>query len=252
MSKTIIDTPNLQTVVNQSENSRKTRSNRLKPYLRRVWGELVGTYVIVFAAGGSAVADSLSGGGLGLVGAAFAAGLGVMVMIYALGHICNAHFNPAVTLAFTLVRHFPVREVPGYLLAQFSGAILAAATLRLTYGNLNKVGANAPGPGQTAFSALVMEIILSFMLMFVIMAVATDTRAVGQAAALAIGMTVVADILIGGPVSGASMNPARSFGPALLSGQWQDHWLYWLGPTTGTSLGAFVYQLLRGEQPAQP
>jgi len=212
---------------------------------RRVGAEMVGTFTIVFAAGGSTVTSQLSGVQLGLLGAAFASGLAVMAMIYAVGHICGAHFNPAVTLAFTLIRHFPLREVPGYIAAQLVGASLAAFIVKLLFGNVAHLGANLPSGG--AGQSLALEIIISFFLMFVIMSVATDTRAVGQAAAIAIGVIVTVAILIAGPISGGSMNPARSFGPALLSWSWQDHWIYWVGPITGAALGALVYQLLRGE-----
>jgi len=210
---------------------------------RRRGGEVVGTFAIVFAAGGSSVANQLSNGQVGLVGAALASGLAVMAMIFTLGHICNAHFNPAVTLAFALARHFPLREVPGYITAQLLGAITAAYTLRLLFPKVTNLGVTVPS-GE-AGQALVMEIIISFFLMLVITAVATDTQAVGQSAAIAIGVTVVFAILIAGPVSSASMNPARSFGPALASGVWQDHWIYWIGPIVGASLGALTYQLLR-------
>ncbi len=167
-------------------------------------------------------------------------------MIYALGHICGAHFNPAVTLAFTVARHFPVREVPGYILAQLLGASLAAATLKGLFGNVARLGATVPA--GSAGQSLLLEALISYFLMFVIISVATDTRASGQAAAIAIGITVAVAILVAGPVSGASMNPARSFGPALLSGTWQDQWVYWLGPIPGAIAGAFTYQFVRGEE----
>ena len=213
---------------------------------RRLGAEAVGTFTIVFAAGGATVASQLTGVQLGLLGAAFASGLAVTAMIYALGHICGAHFNPAVTLAFSLVRHFPIKEVPGYILAQLGGACLAASLLRLLYGDIAHLGSNLPSQG--AVQSLILEIVISFFLMFVIMAVATDSRAVGQAAALAIGLTVTFAILVAGPISGGSMNPARSFGPALLSWTWQDQWVYWLGPIIGAPLGGLVYQLLRGDE----
>lgn len=212
---------------------------------RRCGAEGVGTFAIVFAAGGSSIANQLSNGQVGLVGAAFASGLMVMAMIYALGHLCGAHFNPAVTLAFTVARHFPWREVPGYILAQLGGATLAATLLKLIFGDVAHLGATVPA--GNAFQSFVLEVIISFFLMFVIISVATDTRAVGQAAAIAIGVTVVVTILIAGPISGASMNPARSFGPALLANVWQDNWVYWLGPIVGATLGAIVYQILRGD-----
>ncbi len=217
---------------------------------RRRGAEAVGTFTIVFAAGGSTVTSQLSGIQLGLVGAALASGLAVMAMIYTVGHICGAHFNPAVTIAFTIARHFPLKEVPGYILAQLGGSALAAFILRLLFGDIAHLGANSPS--QSSGQALVLEIIISFFLMFVIMAVATDTRAVGQAAALAIGVTVTFAILLAGPISGGSMNPARSFGPALAAWYWQDQWVYWLGPIPGAITGALTYQLLRGENSSNP
>ncbi len=214
---------------------------------RRLAGETIGTFGVVLGAGGASVSDQLSGGQVGLVGAALSSGLAVMAMIYALGHICNAHFNPAVTLAFSLTRHFPLKEVPGYIVAQLCGASLAAACLRLLNPAVKSLGATLPA--NSAGQALLMEGIISFFLMLVIISVATDTRAVGQAAAIAIGVTVIFAILVGGPVSGASMNPARSFGPALLTWSWQDHWVYWLGPVAGTCSGALVYRFLQGQEP---
>jgi MIP family channel proteins len=213
---------------------------------RRYLAEAIGVFAIVFAAGGTTITSQLWGGQTGLVGAALASGLTVMAMIYALGHICGAHFNPAVTLAFTIARRFPVIEVPGYIGAQLLGASLAAATLKGLFGNVARLGATVPA--GSAQQSLILEGIISFFLMFVIISVATDSRAVGQAAAIAIGVTVAVAILIAGPVSGASMNPARSFGPALLSGTWQDHLVYWFGPITGATLGALTYQLVRGEE----
>ena len=212
-------------------------------------GETIGTFVIVFVAGGTSVSNELSGGAVGLLGAAVACGLAVMSMIYALGHICNAHFNPAVTIAFCLAHRFPIKEVPGYILAQLTGASSAALILKLTFPDVTHLGVTTPGSAGLV-AALVMEIVLSFFLMFVVMAVATDPRVSGQSAALAIGVTVIFAILVGGPVSSASMNPARSFGPALLTGNWQDHWIYWLGPCTGTIVAVLIYQFLRSA-PAQ-
>ena len=173
-----------------------------------------------------------------------------MGLIYAIGHLSGAHINPAVTIAFALTRHFPRRETLTYIAAQLTGAAVAGLLLLAIWpdqpGNL---GANTIG--VSARSALVVEIVLSAILMFVIMAVATDTRAVGAAAAIAIGGVVVLDILVGGGVSGASMNPARSFGPALGSGTWSDFWIWIVGPVVGTTLGALAYQFIRGE-PTRP
>jgi MIP family channel proteins len=191
-------------------------------------------------------------GALTHVGVAFTFGLIIMVMIAATGHISGAHFNPAVTIAFSLTRHFPWRDVPAYLTAQFLGATTGAATLWILFGNAAGLGATLPssaalgGPLSPTLQSLGLEILLSAVLMLVIMAVATDTRAVGQLAAIAIGATVGLDALWGGPISGASMNPARSLGPAVVSGIWHDQWIYAVGPLAGAVLGAFAYQALRG------
>ena len=153
---------------------------------------------------------------LGHVGVAITFGLVIMVMIYAVGHVSGAHFNPAVTFSFALARHFPRRHVPLYWAAQLAGALIAAAILRGSLGNIAHVGATFPSGSDG--QAFLWEVILSFFLMFVIMAVATDTRAVGEAAAIAIGGTVGLDAMFGGPITGASMNPARSLGPGIVAG----------------------------------
>jgi aquaporin NIP len=214
--------------------------------LRRICAEAIGTYAIVFAAGAANIAEKISGGAVGLVGEALVSGMTVMAMIFTLGHICNAHFNPAVTIAFSITKHFAWREVPGYIIGQLAGAIAAAVTLLALFGNINRLGANRPGGDP--MQALFVEVIITFVLMFVIMAVATDARAVGTSAAIAIGVTVAANILVAGVFSGGSMNPARTFGPALVSGNLEHNWVYWLGPIPGATLGALVYQFLRGER----
>jgi aquaporin NIP len=184
---------------------------------------------------------------LGHVGVAFTFGLVIMAMIYAVGHISGAHFNAAVTFAFALSRHFPRPRTIAYWCAQFLGALIAAALLRGSLGNIEHVGATLPSGSQT--QSFLWELVLSFFLMFVIMAVATDTRAVGEAAAIAIGGTIGLDAMFGGPISGASMNPMRSLGPALVSGDLHALWLYIVAPAIGTSLGALAYQFVRSEQP---
>jgi MIP family channel proteins len=167
-------------------------------------------------------------------------------MIYATGHLSGAHINPAVTIAFSLGRHFPGREAAVYIPAQLVGAVAGALLLRLAWeGTPANLGATVPSVGIGA--ALVYETVMTAFLMFVIMAVATDTRAVGAAAAIAIGGTVALDAIFGGDVTGASMNPARSFGPALVSGEWQDFWIYVVGPLLGAALGAVAYAFARGE-----
>ncbi len=209
---------------------------------RRAAAEGVGTFALVTGGCGAIVVDHATGA-LGHGGVAASFGLVIMVMIAAAGHLSGAHFNPAVTIAFAVTRHFPWRDVPSYLTGQLAGAVAAAGVLRGLFGL--EAGLGATVPAGSPLQALGVEVLLTAVLMFVIVSVATDTRAVGQLAAIAIGGTVALDALWGGPVTGASMNPARSFGPALVAGVWPAHWIYWLGPLVGAVLGAAVYQGLR-------
>ena len=216
--------------------------------LRRLVAEAVGTFALVFAGCGAIMVDSDTGA-LGHVGVAISFGLVIMVMIYAVGHISGAHFNPAVTLGFALTRHFPLPRVGLYWAAQMAGALVAALLLRASLGNVAGVGVTLPSGSDG--QAFLWEAVLSFFLMFVIMAAATDTRAVGEAAAIAIGGTVGLDAMFGGPVTGASMNPARSLGPAIASGELSSIWVYLAAPLLGAAAAAFVYQFLRtGESQA--
>jgi aquaporin NIP len=213
--------------------------------------EGVATFALVFAGCGAIVVHSQRGGSLGETGIAAAFGLAIMVMIYATGHLSGAHINPAVTVAFASTRHFPVRDAAAYVPSQLAGAVAGALTLRLAWeGTPADLGATVPSVGVGA--ALVYEFVMTAFLMFVIMAVATDTRAVGAAAAIAIGGTVALDALFGGGVTGASMNPARSFGPALVASEWTDFWIYLLAPATGAIAGAWLYGLVRHEPQSDP
>jgi aquaporin NIP len=218
------------------------------PLPRRAAAEAIAAFALVFCVGGAAAAAASGHAELGLPAQAAVSGLAIMVLVYAVGHLSGAHMNPAVTLAFSLTRHFPRGEAVFYVAAQLLGAALAGFLLLAIWpdkpGNL---GANTIT--VSVGSALVVETVLSALLMFVVMAVATDTRAVGAAAAIAIGGVVLLDILVGGGVSGASMNPARSFGPALASGHWTDFWIWVAGPLAGAGLGAGAYQYIRVHEP---
>ncbi len=220
--------------------------------LRRALAELIGTFGLVFAGTGAIIINAESGGVIGHVGIGVTFGLIIMVMIYATGHISGAHFNPAVTIAFAAARHFPLAHVPVYIAAQLAGAILASALLRGMFGNVANLGTTLPA--GSAGQSFLLETVLTFFLMFVIISVATDVRAVGQAAAIAIGGTVGLEAIFAGPISGASMNPARSLAPALVSGTWDSQWLYIAGPVAGAVLGAFAYVIIRAipmeEKPA--
>jgi len=212
--------------------------------MHRLAAEFVGTFALVFAGTGAVVIDAETGGGVGHVGIGLTFGLVIMVMIYAVGHISGAHFNPAVTLAFAVGRHFPAALVPRYWAAQLLGGVTASLLLRGMFGETAHLGATLPrgSDGQS----FLLETVLSFILMFVVTSVATDVRAVGQAAAIAIGGTIGLEALFAGPISGASMNPARSLAPALVSWTWDHQWLYVAGPALGAVVGALVYQYVRG------
>jgi aquaporin NIP len=199
--------------------------------------EAIGTFALVFAGCGA-----IAVGTLGPTGVAAAFGLAIMVMVYAFGHVSGAHFNPAVTAAFAVGRHFPVDRVLPYWAAQVAGALAAAAILRATLGD---VPLGVSHPAGSDIQSLVWEVVLTFLLMLVIVAAATDTRAVGRGAAIAIGGTVALGALVGGPISGASMNPARSLGPALVSGDLADLWIYLVAPPVGALAAAVAYRYLR-------
>lgn len=211
----------------------------------RYAAEFIGTFGIVFAPVAISGAGHFQGADASLMAAAWVSGLAVLAMIYALGHISAAHFNPAVTTGFAVAGRFPWRYVPGYWLAQIGGGIAAAGTAGLLFGFGH--GAHVPAPGPVGRD-IGVEAVLTFLLMLVIIAVATDRRANGAIPGLSIGLTVVFNVLIGGAVTGGSMNPARSLGPALFAGgaALSHYWIYVVGPMAGAIVAALLYEALRG------
>ncbi|KAF5764800.1 putative major intrinsic protein [Helianthus annuus] len=214
------------------------------PFFQKLIAEFLGTYFMVFAGCGVVVVDTKRDHVIGQTGIAIVWGLVVMVMIYTVGHISGAHFNPAVTIAFASSKRFSMKHVPPYIIAQFLGSTLASGTLRLIFNSKNNnLGATVPTGSN--LQSLVLEFIITFYLMFVISSVATDDRAIGEAAGLAIGSTILLNAMFAGPISGASMNPARTLGPAIVSNQYQGLWVYILGPILGAIAGAWAYGIIR-------
>lgn len=210
----------------------------------KYFAESLGTFCLVFAGTGAVVVNQISGGQLGVVGVGLVFGMIVLAMIYSVGPISGAHMNPAVTLAFASAGRFPFQQVFPYAASQLAGALAASAFLSFIFaGSPGSLGATLPsGTWQQSFG---LELVLTFILMFVIMGVSKDGREEGLSTGVAVGATVALEAIFGGPVSGASMNPARSFAPALLSGNLQHHWIYWLAPCLGGIFGAWTYQRIR-------
>lgn len=211
--------------------------------MQKYISEFVGTFALVFAGTGAVIINDFSDGVITHTGIALTFGLVIMVMIYAVGDISGAHFNPAVTIGFWVAKHFPYREIAPYILAQLAGGLLASTLLSVTFPEHTSLGSTLPaiGPPQ----AFMFEVILTFLLMFVIINVAVGTKEVGLMAGLAIGATVGLSALFAGPLTGASMNPARSLAPALVSGTLNHLWIYLTAPFVGAALAVVIYQVIR-------
>jgi MIP family channel proteins len=211
--------------------------------LRRYGCEFLGTLFLVFFAAGAVTIDALNGGALGTIGSGLASGLIVTTVIYAIGYVSGAHVNPAVSVAACLIGHLDRRHLPGYIVAQLLGSIAAGFLVLGFLGDHNQVGANLPGPaaGGSPWLALAMEFLLSLLLMWLIAGVGLDRRAHGPLAGLAVGGLVAIEVMVFGPYSGASMNPARSLGPHLATGHIDLYWIYVLGPLAGMVAGAYAY-----------
>jgi aquaporin Z len=212
---------------------------------RRLLAEAFGTFVLTFFDAGAKMAAALSGE-TSAAAQAIVPGLVVAAMIYSLGHRSGAHINPAVTFAFALRRVFPWRRVPGYVAVQLAGALLAALVLLALFGAQEHVGATMPR--SSPYVALALEAILTVVLVSVILGTSRHHRVIGPDAALAVGATIIACNILGKGESGASMNPARSFGPALVGGAMPDYWIYVVGPLAGAAIAVGLAFLIHGRQ----
>lgn len=216
------------------------------PLPRRLAAELLGTTLLVLVGTGCVMTNVISQGALGLTGIALTWGFLVTALIATIGGISGAHINPAVTVALTVTGRFPLREAVGYILAQCAGASLASLILLATLGNVSNLGATIPTVSVGA--TLAIEFWLSFVLMATVDGASSDDRWGGGGAAVAIGMAVALDVLMGGPLTGASMNPARSLGPAVIGQRLDSLWIYWVAPIAGMVAAAFTLRWLRGER----
>ncbi|MFL5342243.1 MAG: aquaporin [Gemmataceae bacterium] len=202
--------------------------------MRKFAAEGLGTFALVFAGTGAVVINDVSGGAITHVGVALTFGLVVLALIYALGEVSGAHLNPAVTIGFWAAGRFPLRLVPGYVAAQIAGALAASGLLRLMFDHPT-LGATVPRAG--AWQSFALEVILTLILMFVILSVSTGAKEKGVLAGVAVGSVIAFEALFAGPISGASMNPARSLAPALVSGRLDYLWVYLAAPVVGAIAG---------------
>jgi MIP family channel proteins len=219
---------------------------RIVPISRDVFAEIIGTFILVFMGTGAVVVNKIGEGSITHLGISIVFGAVVTALIYALGHISGAHFNPAVTLAFWQSGFFPANRVLAYILGQCIGAIAASLMLRSTFGNIANLGATLP-LNDNWLQSLILETVLTFILMFVILGSGLDRRAPIGFAGIAIGLTVAVEAAVMGPITGASMNPARSIAPALVSGLWQHQWVYWVAPILGAQLAVSAYRWLSND-----
>lgn len=213
---------------------------------KRLISEIIATFALVFCGTGAMVINDFTGGTVTHVGVAITFGLIVMGMIYAFGDISGAHMNPAVTIGFAYAKKFPWKEVPGYVLAQLIGAFLASGILLYLFPESETLGATLPG--LSAMKVFIFEIILTFFLMVVIINVSTGSKEIGVVAGIAIGSIVLLEAMFAGPITGASMNPARSIAPAVVSGNLADLWIYIFAPIIGCLLAVVSCKLVKSEQ----
>ena len=214
--------------------------------MKKYWAELLGTYILVFVGTGAIMINEITGGTVSHLGVGLSFGLVVMAMIYAIGDISGAHINPAVTLAFSFAKRFPKNQILPYISFQLVGAILASASLYFMFPEANTMGETLPLKGNW-LQSFMLELVLTFILMFVVLNVSTGAKEKGVTAALAIGGVVAFEATFAGPISGASMNPARSIAPALFSGDLTHLWLYVVATTLGAVLAVYSCRLVQNK-----
>lgn len=220
-------------------------------YARQLFAEVLGTAALVVVAAGADTIDAMSAGGIGHVARYFSPGLAIVALIWTFSGISGAHLNPAVTFAFVLRGAFQVSKALGYAAAQLAGALAGAALLRIFFGEWVAKGVTHPGLGISPLQACGWEATITALLVLVVLGTAAEKAVVGKNAALAVGFTVALCGLASSPITGASMNPARSFGPAAVSGDWADIWIYALGPLTGAAIAALISWCLHGSNEAE-
>jgi aquaporin Z len=213
---------------------------------RRLFSELFGTFLLVIVGAGGDMLDAKTAGGIGRAAQVIAPGLLVLAVILFMGAVSGAHLNPVVSIAFALRRDFQWRRVPGYLVAQVAGATAACLVLRATFGTVGSLGATVPGAGFTSAQAFVIESVLTLGLVSTILGTASSAQNIGPLSAVGVGAYIVLAGLWASPVSGASMNPARSLGPDIASGNFHDSWIYLAGPSLGALLAVAAAYILRG------
>lgn len=212
--------------------------------MRKYLAELIGTFALVFCGTGAIVINQETNGSVSHVGIAITFGLIVMAMIYALGSISGAHLNPAVSIAFVIARRFPLKELLPYIISQIVGALLASLVLKFLFPGNELLGSTIPA--GSVWQSFVLELLLTFFLMLVIINVATGSKEQGMFAGLAIGSTVLLEAMFAGPVCGASMNPARSLAPAVVSGHIGHVWIYLIATTLGAIIAIPIWRYLSG------
>ncbi len=215
----------------------------MQTLLRKCLAEMIGTFALVFAGTGAIVINHVSNGQVTHVGVSLTFGLVVMAMIYALGDVSGAHLNPSVTTGFWLAGRFPTRDVGPFVCSQLLGAFGASAVLRGLFGNVVSLGATLPA--GSAIQSFVLEVILTGILMLVILSVATGTKEKGLMAGIAVGGVIALEALFAGPITGASMNPARSLAPALVAGEMKHLWVYLAAPMLGAAIAVPIWRMIR-------